>query len=253
VPKLTKKFTRQKQFAEKRLIKKQLIHRPQTALTTHKAIGRFVEQTKRADQGRLVHTGAVGRGKLSFALAREMTNRSASHVTVDPARDQNLTLAEVVADWERNGIALPPLTTPKQIAETLGGTAALGQKVETEQDLIAITRAGLPFKAVEHLQEKLQLTLKEVSEATTVPVRTLSRRRKTAARLSSQESNGVVRLARVFAESVTLLGFEDRAAEWLKHPNIALGGVPPIGHLDTDTGVEQVEKLIGALEHGVYV
>ena len=40
---------------------------------------------------------------------------------------------------------------------------------------------------------------------------------------------------------------------WIEIPQPALGGLKPSEVLDTPTGIETVEKLLGALESGVYL
>jgi ribosomal protein S16 len=44
----------------------------------------------------------------------------------------------------------------------------------------------------------------------------------------------------------------ERAVRWLHRPNRALGGPAPLTLLDTDLGAQQVEQLLGRIEHGVY-
>lgn len=38
---------------------------------------------------------------------------------------------------------------------------------------------------------------------------------------------------------------------WLIEPNVALGGVTPSHLLDSDLGLEQVLRALGAIEHGL--
>jgi acyl carrier protein len=45
---------------------------------------------------------------------------------------------------------------------------------------------------------------------------------------------------------------DETAQKWLKRPNRALGGKIPYDLLDTEEGREQVYKLLGRIEYGVY-
>ena len=49
--------------------------------------------------------------------------------------------------------------------------------------------------------------------------------------------------------------FEDleRAREWLKSPQFALGGEIPLEYADTEPGAQIVEDLLGRIEHGTPV
>lgn len=82
--------------------------------------------------------------------------------------------------------------------------------------------------------------------------RTLTRRANSDRRLTSAESDRVVRLARILALAKETLGNMERASRWLQTPNRALEGDKPIDRLDTDIGVRSVEQVLGRIEYGLY-
>jgi putative toxin-antitoxin system antitoxin component (TIGR02293 family) len=84
-----------------------------------------------------------------------------------------------------------------------------------------------------------------------MPERTLARRQKQA-RLTADESDRLIRVARVMAHAVQVLGSRDKAARWLRTANRALNGTAPLSLLDTDVGTEQVSEILGRIEHGIY-
>jgi Protein of unknown function (DUF2384) len=45
----------------------------------------------------------------------------------------------------------------------------------------------------------------------------------------------------------------ERAREWLKSPQFALGGEIPLEYADTEPGAQIVEDLLGRIEHGTPV
>lgn len=58
---------------------------------------------------------------------------------------------------------------------------------------------------------------------------------------------------RVFDRALKLFEGDSRAAErWLSSPRRALGGAVPSELARTESGVREVEALIGRLEHGVF-
>lgn len=71
-------------------------------------------------------------------------------------------------------------------------------------------------------------------------------------RLRSDESERVVRIARLFDRTLQVLGGEDKARQWLRTPKRALAGQSPLEYADTEPGAEEVTNLLGRLEHGVF-
>jgi hypothetical protein len=119
------------------------------------------------------------------------------------------------------------------IAEALGGRKVLHRVIKKPGDLAKLVREGLPATSVTVLAEKLDL----VSHGS---------------RLTAAESDRTVRLARVYAGAVEMIGDEEKAAEWLQTPNRALGGERPLDQLDTDVGSRTVEDILGRIAYGVY-
>ena len=136
------------------------------------------------------------------------------------------------------------------IAEVLGGAAVLG-RLNKPEDLREAVRAGLPLVALHSLQETLQLSRENLSRMLAMPERTLARRQKQA-RLTADESDRLIRVARVMAHAIEVLGSRDKAAHWLRNPNRALDGNTPLSLLDTDIGAQQVGEILGRIEYGIY-
>jgi putative toxin-antitoxin system antitoxin component (TIGR02293 family) len=67
-----------------------------------------------------------------------------------------------------------------------------------------------------------------------------------------EESDRLLRLARVVERAVQVLGDRERARRWLTAPSPALGQAVPLALLDTDLGTHQVEELLGRIDFGVY-
>ena len=84
-----------------------------------------------------------------------------------------------------------------------------------------------------------------------MPERTLARRQKQA-RLTADESDRLIRVARVMAHAIQVLGSRDKAANWLRAANRALDGSAPLSLLDTDIGAQQVSEILGRIEYGIY-
>ncbi len=138
------------------------------------------------------------------------------------------------------------------IAEILGGKRVLRRNIRKADDLAELVREGLPATAITALASRLDLGNTFLSRKLGIPIRTLTRRLSHNSRLTSAESDRAVRLARVYAGAVDLIGDEDKASEWLQTPNRALGGEKPLDRLDTEVGARIVEDVLGRIAYGVY-
>jgi putative toxin-antitoxin system antitoxin component (TIGR02293 family) len=138
------------------------------------------------------------------------------------------------------------------IAEALGGRKVLGRSIKSFAELAEMIRKGLPSGALIVLGEKLELKNAALSKNLGIPQRTLTRRLSRHSRLTAAESDRAVRLARVYATAVEMIGDAGKAAKWLQTPNRALAGEIPIDHVDTDLGAREVENILGRIGYGVY-
>ncbi len=135
------------------------------------------------------------------------------------------------------------------VIEELGGKQVLGRSMATEEDLRKAIREGFPPAVVEELMRASGLTLKELASALDLSPRSLQRRRRSG-RLARYESDRLYRLARIVALANEFIGDHQRAVRWLKRPNRALGGIPPVEALDTELGARQVENILGRIAFG---
>jgi putative toxin-antitoxin system antitoxin component (TIGR02293 family) len=110
---------------------------------------------------------------------------------------------------------------------------------------------GLPYSTYERLRKNTGFSSEQLLDLLQIPKRTLVRR-KAAARFSPEESDRLVRLARVYAKALDFFNGDAAAATgWLTHAQRAFRGVTPLEMTRTDVGAQEVETLIFQLEHGV--
>lgn len=140
-------------------------------------------------------------------------------------------------------------TELQAVVEELGGKQALGRTLSSEDDMRQAIREGFPPAVVEELMRSSGLTLKELATALDLSPRSLQRRRRSG-RLARYESDRLYRLARIVALAEEFIGEHDKAIRWLKRPNRALGGIPPVAALDTELGARQVENILGRIAYG---
>jgi len=142
--------------------------------------------------------------------------------------------------------------TAAAIAGVLGGRKTLGKSVKSSDDLAHLVRKGLPATSVTALAEKLHVANAVLSRKLGIPQRTLTRRLSQRRHFTQAESDRIMRVARILAHAVEMLGDEEKSAEWLRTPNRALGGGQPLDQLDTDVGARMVEDVLGRIAYGVY-
>jgi putative toxin-antitoxin system antitoxin component (TIGR02293 family) len=138
-----------------------------------------------------------------------------------------------------------------RLVQTLGGKRVFRERQATYAAIIDKARTGLPYAALEALATRFEIPQETLVRVLHLPPRTLARRKK-ARRLSADESDRLLRLARVVARAEEVFGSQERAGAWLRGTVRALGGVRPLDLLDTDLGAQQVERILGRIEHGVY-
>jgi len=77
-------------------------------------------------------------------------------------------------------------------------------------------------------------------------------RRKLEGRLGREQSDRVVRFARLMGKAVEVFQTEEDARRWLTSPQVGLGGAMPLDYAETEVGAREVEDLLGRIEYGVY-
>ncbi len=128
---------------------------------------------------------------------------------------------------------------------------AANQPNPPPNEVVQTVAAGLDFAELEALREQLDLPMEEL-----ISILGLSRatfhRRKASGRLTTTESDKVVRFARLLGHAVHLFGGLEEARQWLKTPQRGLANSVPLAYAQTEVGAREVENLLGRIDYGVY-
>lgn len=116
-------------------------------------------------------------------------------------------------------------------------------------DAIGAIRKGLPASAVDDVVSSGALSSVEVYEIV-LPRKTLTHRR-AAGTLTPDQSDKLVRVARVIAKAERTFGSSEKAHRWLRRPTTPLNGEKPLMLLDTEAGARKVEELLLHIDHGI--
>ncbi len=138
-------------------------------------------------------------------------------------------------------------------AKQIGTYFGLRRTDITTFDIINLSRSGIKASFAKKLIKDIQINQEEFAEFVGLKIRTLSRRfKKPSEKLTPEESEKVIRLARIYLEALDVFKVDDKVATWLKRPNRALGESAPISYLDSDIGAEEVMAILGRIRDGVY-
>jgi len=143
------------------------------------------------------------------------------------------------------------MATVMTIGETVGRRDVLRERPADYSAVARRTREELPYAALAAVAKRYRIPLATLARVIGLPERTLARRKKER-RLRADESDRLLRVARVATSAEDVLGAQAKAGRWLQTPNRALAGAMPLDLLDTDLGAEEVMTILGHIERGVY-
>ena len=115
-------------------------------------------------------------------------------------------------------------------AEQLGGAKTIGRQVQSEADLARAVELGFPTATIDALRKR------GVTEK--------------RSRLTMEESDRAVRLARVRALAEGTFADRHKADRWLHQELTALDGRRPIDLIRTQVGARMVEGLLASIAWG---
>lgn len=119
------------------------------------------------------------------------------------------------------------------------------------RQMATLASLSLPFTEVERLSAKLTIAPSELLDLIGVSERTANRRRHEGV-LHKDEADRLLRVNRIFKETVRVFGSEKKAALWLSRPRIMFRGATALSLLGTDAGAEEVRDEIGRIEYGIF-
>ena len=130
-----------------------------------------------------------------------------------------------------------------------GSRSKAGALTPTRLD--QMVRSGLAMRELDDLRASLDLPMDRLTPKLGISKATFHRRKATGW-LRKEESDRVVRFARLMGKAVDVFGNELNARRWLTAPQYGLGGAAPLDFAETEVGAREVEDLLGRIEYGVY-
>lgn len=120
-----------------------------------------------------------------------------------------------------------------------------------KMERVSVIREGIPYQYIEIISEKLNLPVKSILAIFGIPQTTYNKKKSEHALLDSRDSELIILITELIDYGLEVFNDEkNKFQRWLKKPNLALGGNPPINLLDTTTGIEEVKNSLNRIEFG---
>lgn len=113
-----------------------------------------------------------------------------------------------------------------------------------------VKRVGL--KALTQFEDKGYLSAAEI-ERYVIPRRTLTHRRARSEPLTVDESDKLLRIARLTEQAIEVFGNEEQAGRWLRRCSPRFDGVSPLDLARTEHGGRVVEEALMQINEGMFV
>jgi putative toxin-antitoxin system antitoxin component (TIGR02293 family) len=110
---------------------------------------------------------------------------------------------------------------------------------------------GLPLSTMEEFSAYSGIPVKDLLEVV-IPARTLKHRRERKEPLNQDESDRLVRVARMHELAVKVYGDREDGRGWLTHAKECFNGRSPLAMLRTEAGERAVEEILYQIDEGVF-
>jgi putative toxin-antitoxin system antitoxin component (TIGR02293 family) len=124
-------------------------------------------------------------------------------------------------------------------------------KFSSDQDILQLTRDGLPKRILLSLAKKISLTIQELANIMHISERTLQRYDDNAI-IKTEYAEKAIELARLYTRGEEVFGSMDKFKAWMKTPSHIFKGEAPVSLLDTSFGFNMIFKELGRIEHGIF-
>lgn len=123
----------------------------------------------------------------------------------------------------------------------------------TDAQWAHLVEEGLPVLDLVEFGRSSGFTTEELAKLVHIPPRTYARRVAAKARLDIPEGERAVRIMRLYDLAKQIFVTHEATRRWMNSPLPALGGRTPLDMARTEPGARQVENVIGAVEHGIFL
>jgi putative toxin-antitoxin system antitoxin component (TIGR02293 family) len=126
----------------------------------------------------------------------------------------------------------------------------IGIEPKSDFELARMTEEGLPLDSIVSLKDH-GLTFTEISDIIISP-RTLKHRKSRREPLSNEETDRVVRVARLLSMAEEIFGSRTKALAWLRAKDDRLDNRAPLQMLSTESGGRLIENMLWQIDEGAF-
>lgn len=120
------------------------------------------------------------------------------------------------------------------------------------EGVVGLIRRGLPFPMLDELAAAAGVGRLAMARVIGLSPTTMARRRRSGT-LTTEESDRLLRVARLVGMTYELMrGNGEAARRWLGDGHELIEGESPLERASTEAGGREVEQLIGRLRHGTF-
>ena len=132
------------------------------------------------------------------------------------------------------------------------GSKYVNIAIESNFDFITAADKGVNSHVISNFRKYFNLSLEVTSEMLNISEPTIYRWLKSDKNLDRNSSIKIMEVTSLFLYGIEVFGNKDKLFNWLKLPNIALGGMSPISLIGLPEGISKVRDLLGRIEHGIF-
>ncbi|WP_339881379.1 antitoxin Xre/MbcA/ParS toxin-binding domain-containing protein [uncultured Algoriphagus sp.] len=132
------------------------------------------------------------------------------------------------------------------------GKENIKSRVDSTFDFITIAIRGLNSDAIIHFIDYFNLSKNYTANLLNLSEPTLYRLLRSKDDLKVNNSVQLLEAADLFLYGIEVFGSKDKFFQWLKLPNISMGGIEPDELIEIPGGISKVRDVLGRIQHGVY-
>ncbi len=138
-----------------------------------------------------------------------------------------------------------------RVESLLGGSAVLGNHINTDMDLYKLSKQGIPKLALVNFVQNIGTSMRAMAKILHVTERTLQRKNDNDL-LNENLSEHIIQIAEVYIRGNQVFGSNEDFVSWMHAPNTALDKQEPNGLLSSRFGAQLILNELGRIEHGIY-
>jgi putative toxin-antitoxin system antitoxin component (TIGR02293 family) len=116
---------------------------------------------------------------------------------------------------------------------------------------ISEIKKGYSIDKFEQLKEDLGINQEMLAKIASISLATMYRRKISSGRLTSDESEKIYRLKKLYETALEVLETKNNVKTWFSTSQIVFENKTPLEYADTLPGSEEVERVLRRIEHGI--